>query len=196
MQALKEAIIANGKAIDHGIIKVDSFLNHRLDSKLLFQMGEVFAERFGKDSPDMILTVEASGIALAIATAHALHDIPVVFAKKNSALNQNRDMAEESIYSFTHKTQCTIRVDLRYIPQGSKVLVIDDFLANGEAIRGLLGIIKQADAKLIGIGIAVEKGFQQGGSLLRAQGLPLLSLAVIDEINDGNIIFRSTDGEI
>lgn len=196
MQALKEAILSKGQAINPGIIKVDSFLNHRLDSKLLFELGKAFALHFAKAAPDLILTIESSGIALALATAHALNDIPVVFAKKSSAFNQSPDMAEEKIYSFTHQNHCVIRADLRYIPKSSKVLIIDDFLANGEAINGLMGILKKADASLVGIGIAIEKGFQQGGKQLRAAGLPLLSLVVIDEISDGNIRFRSTDGEI
>ncbi len=196
MQALKEAIVSKGQTIEPGIIKVYSFLNHRLDSKLLFKLGEAFALRFGKEAPDLILTIESSGIALAVATAHALHDIPVIFAKKSKAFNQSPDMAEEMIYSFTHRDHCVIRVDLRYLYKGSKVLIIDDFLANGEAVKGLMAIIKKADANLVGIGIAIEKGFQQGGSQLRALGLPLLSLAVIDEISDGNILFRNTDGEI
>ena len=196
MQALKDAIVNKGLAINSSIIKVDSFLNHRLDSKLLFQMGEAFAEYFSNELPDLILTIEASGIALALATAHALNDIPVVFAKKSKALNQSSNMAQEKIHSFTQQTDFVIRADLRYIPKNSKVLIIDDFLANGEAVKGLMGIIKKADAKLVGIGIAIEKGFQQGGSMLRAQGLPLLSLAVIDEIKDGNIRFRSTEEKI
>jgi len=196
LDALKKVIVSKGSSLNGGIIKVDSFLNHRLDSGLIFQMGEAFAARFLQEQPDIILTVEASGIALALATAHALGDIPVVYAKKSHASNQNSDMAKETIYSFTHQQECVIRVDLHYIPKGSKVLIIDDFLANGEAVRGLMGIIKQANAKLVGIGIAIEKGFQQGGKMLRAQGLPLLSLAVIDELKDGHIRFRDTEGEI
>ena len=196
MEALKQAIRQKGRMISDGIVKVDSFLNHRLETGLLFDMGGELARRFSKDKPDLVLTVEASGIALAMTTAHALGDIPVVFAKKGIAANQSPDMAEEKIYSFTHQCESLIRLDLRYIPAGSRVLIVDDFLANGKAVNGLMSIIRKAGAQLIGVGIAIEKGFQPGGKLLREQGIPLLSLAVIDEISDAGILFRDADGEI
>ena len=196
MEALKQAIRQKGRMISDGIVKVDSFLNHRLETGLLFDMGGELARRFSKDKPDLVLTVEASGIALAMTTAHALGDIPVVFAKKGIAANQSPDMAEEKVYSFTHQCESLIRLDLRYIPAGSRVLIVDDFLANGKAIGGLMSIIRKAEAQLIGVGIAIEKGFQPGGKLLREQGIPLLSLAVIDEISDAGIRFRDADGEI
>lgn len=196
MEALKQAIRQKGRMISDGIVKVDSFLNHRLETGLLFDMGAELARRFSKDKPDLVLTVEASGIALAMTTAHALGDIPVVFAKKGIAANQSPDMAEEKVYSFTHQCESLIRLDLRYIPTGSRVLIVDDFLANGKAIGGLMSIIRKAEAQLIGVGIAIEKGFQPGGKLLREQGIPLLSLAVIDEISDAGIRFRDADGEI
>ena len=196
MEALKQAIRQKGRMISDGIVKVDSFLNHRLETGLLFDMGAELARRFSKDKPDLVLTVEASGIALAMTTAHALGDIPVVFAKKGIAANQSPDMAEENVYSFTHQCESLIRLDLRYIPAGSRVLIVDDFLANGKAVNGLMSIIRKAGAQLIGVGIAIEKGFQPGGKLLREQGIPLLSLAVIDEISDAGIRFRDADGEI
>ncbi len=196
MEALKQAIRQKGRMISDGIVKVDSFLNHRLETGLLFDMGAELARRFSKDKPDLVLTVEASGIALAMTTAHALGDIPVVFAKKGIAANQSPDMAEEKVYSFTHQCESLIRLDLRYIPAGSRVLIVDDFLANGKAVNGLMSIIRKAEAQLIGVGIAIEKGFQPGGKLLREQGIPLLSLAVIDEISDAGIRFRDADGEI
>ena len=196
MEALKQAIRQKGRMISDGIVKVDSFLNHRLETGLLFDMGAELARRFSKDKPDLVLTVEASGIALAMTTAHALGDIPVVFAKKGIAANQSPDMAEEKVYSFTHQCESLIRLDLRYIPAGSRVLSVDDFLANGKAVNGLMSIIRKAGAQLIGVGIAIEKGFQPGGKLLREQGIPLLSLAVIDEISDAGIRFRDADGEI
>ena len=196
MEALKQAIRQKGRMISDGIVKVDSFLNHRLETGLLFDMGGELARRFSKDKPDLVLTVEASGIALAMTTAHALGDIPVVFAKKGIAANQSPDMAEEKVYSFTHQCESLIRLDLRYIPAGSRVLIVDDFLANGKAVNGLMSIIRKAEAQLIGVGIAIEKGFQPGGKLLREQGIPLLSLAVIDEISDAGIRFRDADGEI
>lgn len=196
MDALKQAIQNQGRMISDGVVKVDSFLNHRLDTGLLFLMGEQIARYFQNAKPDLVLTVESSGIALAMTTAHALGDIPVVFAKKGIAVNQSPDMAEEKVYSFTHQCESFIRVDLRYLPRGARVLIVDDFLANGKAVKGLMGIIKKAGAELVGVAIAIEKGFQPGGKLLRDQGVPLLSLAVIDEISDAGIRFRDTDQEI
>ncbi len=196
MNALKKAILDQGRMISEGVVKVDSFLNHRLDTGLLFLMGEEIALRFKKFEPDLVLTVEASGIALAMTTARALGDIPVVFAKKGIAANQSPDMAEEKIFSFTHRSESFIRVDLSYLPKNSRVLIVDDFLANGKAVNGLMGIVKKAGAETIGVAIAIEKGFQPGGKLLREQGVPLLSLAVIDEISDEGIRFRDTDQEI
>ena len=196
MNALKKAILDQGRMISEGVVKVDSFLNHRLDTGLLFLMGEEIALRFKKFEPDLVLTVEASGIALAMTTARALGDIPVVFAKKGIAANQSPDMAEEKIFSFTHRSESFIRVDLSYLPKNSRVLIVDDFLANGKAVNGLMGIVKKAGAETIGVAIAIEKGFQPGGKLLREQDVPLLSLAVIDEISDEGIRFRDTDQEI
>lgn len=196
MNALKKAILDQGRMISEGVVKVDSFLNHRLDTGLLFLMGEEIALHFKKFEPDLVLTVEASGIALAMTTARALGDIPVVFAKKGIAANQSPDMAEEKIFSFTHRSESFIRVDLSYLPKNSRVLIVDDFLANGKAVNGLMGIVKKAGAETIGVAIAIEKGFQPGGKLLREQGVPLLSLAVIDEISDEGIRFRDTDQEI
>lgn len=196
MEALKQAIREQGRLMSGGIVKVDSFLNHRLDTGLLMAMGRELARRFEKEKPDLILTVEASGIALAMATACALHNLPVVFAKKGIAANQSPDMAEEKVYSFTHQCESFIRVDLRYVPRGSRVLIVDDFLANGKAVNGLMSIIQMAGAELVGVGIAIEKGFQPGGDSLRRQGIPLLSLAVIDEITDASIRFRDADQEI
>ena len=190
MEALKRAIEEMGSGIGTDIVKVDCFLNHRIDTGLLFQMGDALAEHFAKDKPDLVLTVEASGIALATATAHALHDIPIVFAKKSAALNQSPDMAEAEICSFTRKQTCCIRVDLKYIPRGSRVLIVDDFLADGQAVQGMRSLIRQAGAELIGVGIAIEKGFQQGGQKLRESGINLLSLAVVEAIQDGNILCR------
>ncbi len=196
MDALKQAIRKQGRMMPGGIVKVDSFLNHRLDTGLMMEMGREIARRFAPSAPDLVLTVEASGIALAMATACALNGIPVVFAKKGIAANQSADMAEEKIYSFTHQCESFIRVDLRYIPRGSRVLIVDDFLANGKAVNGLMSIIRRAGAELVGVGIAIEKGFQPGGAKLREMGIPLLSLAVIDEITDAGIRFRDTDQEI
>ena len=188
MQALREAIAAYGKGIGDDIVKVDMFLNHRIDTALLFQMGEEIARRFREDKPDMLLTVEASGIAVAVAAAHAMGDLPVVFAKKSATVVQSPDVAQATVYSFTHKRENIIRVEKRYLPAGSRVLIVDDFLADGQACQGLMALCAQADCKVIGIGIGIEKGFMPGGKNLRAMGLRVESLAVVTGIEDGKIL--------
>ena len=188
MQALREAIAAYGKGIGDDIVKVDMFLNHRIDTALLFQMGEEIARRFREDKPDLLLTVEASGIAVAVAAAHAMGDLPVVFAKKSATVVQSPDVAQATVYSFTHKRENIIRVEKRYLPAGSRVLIGDDFLADGQACQGLIALCAQADCKVIGIGIGIEKGFMPGGKNLRAMGLRVESLAVVTGIEDGKIL--------
>ena len=191
MEALEKAIREQGKGLGQDIVKVDMFLNHRIDTKLLSKMGEAFAEAFREDKPDIVLTVEASGIAMAVTAAEKLGGIPVLFAKKSATVVQNEDMLQAPVYSFTHKTQNMIRIDRNYLPAGSRVLIVDDFLANGEATRGMMDLCRQAGAEVVGIGIAVEKGFQNGGKELREAGIKLKSLAIIDAINDGDFVFRA-----
>ena len=193
MEALRRKIQEMGKGIGKDIVKVDMFLNHRIDTALLFQMGEAWAEEFRSEKPDLVLTVEASGIALAVAAAHALGDIPVVFAKKSATAVQNDETVQAPVYSFTHKTENMIRIEKRYLPAGARVLIIDDFLADGQAVRGLMNLCWQQEAQIVGVGIAVEKGFQPGGQQLRESGVHLKSLAVVDGIRDGKIILRPDD---
>ncbi len=188
VKQLRQMIMEMGEGIGRDVVKVDMFLNHRIDTGLLFAMGDAWAAAFREDRPDLILTVEASGIAMALAAAHALGDLPVVFAKKSATIVQKDDMVQAAVYSFTHQTQNIIRVDRRYLPKGSRVLIIDDFLADGQAVRGLISLCEQQEAEVVGVGIAVEKGFQPGGRILRENGVKLVSLAVIDRIEDGNII--------
>ena len=190
MEQLRKAIQDQGVGIGQDIVKVDMFLNHRIDTGLLFLMGEAWAEEFRAEKPDLVLTVEASGIAMAVAAAHALGDIPVVFAKKAAAVTNNGDMVEAPVYSFTHKKQNIIRIDKRYLPEGSRVLIIDDFLADGQAVQGMMSLCAQRKAPVVGVGIAVEKGFQPGGKQLREAGVHLKSLAVVEGIEDGRIILR------
>lgn len=190
MENLCEAIRMFGRGRGNDIAKVDMFLNHRIDTELLFEMGKDFAEEFRDERPTMILTVESSGIALAVAAAHELNNIPVVFAKKSDSAVLSEDTAQTEVYSFTKKKSYTMRVEKRYVPIGSRVLVIDDFLADGRAVRGMMEICDKLDAKVVGVGIAVEKGFQNGGKALRALGVHLRSLAVIERIEDGQIILR------
>ena len=193
MEVLRRKILELGKGIGKDIIKVDMFLNHRIDTALLFQMGEAWAEEFRGEKPELVLTVEASGIAMAVAAAHALGDIPVVFAKKSATVVQNDDIVQAPVYSFTHKTENMIRIEKRYLPEGTRVLIIDDFLADGQAVRGLMNLCWQQGAQVVGVGIAVEKGFQPGGKQLRESGVHLKSLAVVEGIQDGNIILKPED---
>ena len=193
MEALRRMILEKGKGIGNDIVKVDMFLNHRIDTKLLFEMGEAWADEFRAEKPDMVLTVEASGIAMVVAAAHALGDIPVVFAKKSGTVVQNDNTVQAPVYSFTHKTQNMIRIEKQYLPEGSRVLIIDDFIADGQAARGLINLCWQQGATVVGVGIAVEKGFQPGGKALRESGIHLKSLAVVDGIVDGNIVLRPED---
>ncbi len=188
MRELWDAIRTQGQGIGQDIVKVDMFLNHRIETGLLFRMGEQLADAFRKDQPDLVLTVEASGIALAMTTAHALGDIPVVFAKKSATVVQSPDVAQAKVYSFTHKRENVIRVDKKYLPQGSKVLIVDDFLADGQACQGMMALCAQTNCKVIGIGIGVEKGFMPGGKNLRAMGVPIQSLAVVTGIEDGKLV--------
>ena len=193
MEALKQMILSQGRGIGADIVKVDMFLNHRIDTKLLFAMGEAWADEFRAEKPDLVLTVEASGIAMAVAAAHALNDIPVVFAKKSNTAVLSSETVQAGVYSFTHKTQNTIRIERRYLPEGSRVLIIDDFLADGQAVKGMLSLCEQQKAKVVGVGIAIEKGFQPGGRQLREAGIKVKSLAIVDRVEDGNIVLRDDD---
>ena len=193
MEALRRMILEKGKGIGNDIVKVDMFLNHRIDTELLFEMGKAWADEFRADQPDMVLTVEASGIAMAVAAAHALGDIPVVFAKKSATVVQDDNTVQAPVYSFTHKTQNMIRIEKQYLPEDARVLIIDDFIADGQAARGLINLCWQQGATVVGVGIAVEKGFQPGGKALRESGIHLKSLAVVDGIVDGNIVLKPDD---
>ena len=188
MRELREAIAQYGQGIGQNIVKVDMFLNHRIETGLLFRMGEELADRFRDAKPDLILTVEASGIALALATARAMDNLPVVFAKKGATVVQSPDVAEAKVYSFTHKRENVIRVDKKFLPQGSRVLIIDDFLADGQACQGMMALCAQTACSIVGIGIGIEKGFMQGGKNLRAMGVNITSLAVVTGIEDGKIL--------
>ena len=193
MEELRKEIQEQGKGIGKDIVKVDMFLNHRIDTALLFKMGEEWAEEFRSENPELVLTVEASGIAMAVAAAHALGDIPVVFAKKSNTAVLGSETVQAGVYSFTHKTQNTIRIERKYLPEGARVLIIDDFLADGQAVHGLLSLCEQQKATVVGVGIAVEKGFQHGGQDLRMEGIHLKSLAIVDGIEDGKIVLRPDD---
>ncbi len=190
MEELKEAIRTWGLGIGTDVVKVDSFLNHRIDVDLSTKMGQAFREAFKGEDIDCILTVEASGIAVAITTAQAFGNVPVIFAKKGDHKNVGSDVYMADVFSFTHGQMNTVRVSRKYLPAGSRVLIIDDFLANGEAIEGLRSIVEQAGCTLVGAGVCVEKGFQPGGEKLRKEGVKVVSLAIVDAIEDGHVILR------
>ena len=189
MQLLKERIIKDGVVKEGGVLKVDSFLNHQIDIELYNEMGKEFARRFADAEITKILTIEASGIGIACIAAQYFN-VPVVFAKKVQSKNLDGDIYTSQVHSFTHGKEYTIRVSKKFITDQDKVLIIDDFLANGRAIIGLMDILHQAGATVVGAGIAIEKGFQEGGAQLRAQGLKVESLAIIDEMDETHIKFR------
>lgn len=191
MDALKEKIRKEGQVKGKGILKVDSFLNHQLDVALFEEMGKAFAEHFAGLGINKILTIETSGIAIATSTARYFDYCPVVFAKKYVSLNLDNDIYSSDVYSYTKQQSYKIMVSKKYMNKNDRVLIIDDFLANGKAVEGLMDIINQAGATLIGVGIAIEKGFQGGGALLREEGINLKSLAIVEEMSEENgIVFR------
>ena len=187
MRELVEAIRARGVGVGTDIVKVDMFLNHRLDTDLFVKMGQAFAQEFAQEKPDLVLTVEASGIAAALTTAMACGNIPVVFAKKSPTRNVTGDVYESRVFSFTHGVENHIRVAKDYLPKGARVLIIDDFLANGEAAEGLCDLVRQAGATVVGIGICVEKSFQPGHQKLAQEGYHVVSLARVTAIRDGKL---------
>ena len=190
MEELRRAIEEYGIGVGSDVVKVDSFLNHRIDVRLSTAMGRAIQQAFADEQVDCILTVEASGIAVAITTAQAFGNIPVVFAKKGDHINVGQDVYIADVYSFTHRRMNSIRVSRSYLRPGMRVLIVDDFLANGAAITGLRDIIRQAGCTLVGAAVCVEKGFQSGGQKLRDEGVRLVSLAIVDAIVDGKIILR------
>ena len=189
MELLKERIIKDGDIKDGNIIKVDNFLNHQIDVSLLNEIGKEFKERFKTEKIDKILTIEASGIAIAVIAAQHFN-VPVVFAKKTESKNLDEDTYESVVYSYTRGKSYTIRVSKRYLNEGENILVLDDFLAKGKAAEGLIHILNQARCNLSGVGIVIEKGFQDGGENLRAQGIKLESLAIIKAVDNGEIVFK------
>lgn len=189
MELLKQKIFREGRVENGDILKVDSFLNHQLDIELLNEIGKEFKKRFAEENINKILTIEASGIAIACITAQYFH-VPVVFAKKTESRNLDKETYESNVYSYTKEKNYKIRVSKRYIDKRDNILILDDFLANGKALLGLKDIIEQANANLVGAGIVIEKGFQKGGDLLRNDGIRVDSLVVIDSLENGHIEFR------
>ena len=188
MKELVEAIRTQGVGVGEDVVKVDMFLNHRMDTELVVKMGQAFAEAFEGSNPDIILTVEASGIAAALTTAIAFGNIPVVFAKKSQTRNVTGDVYQSRVFSFTHGVENHVRVAKAYLPAGSRVLIIDDFLANGAAATGLCEIVEQAGCTVAGVGVCVEKRFQPGRAKLEGMGNKVVSLAKVVGIDSGKLI--------
>ncbi len=191
MELLKERIRQDGIVREGGILKVDSFLNHQIDPTLMAELAKEFHRLFKDDGVNKILTIEASGIAIAIEVAREF-GVPMIFAKKNHTKNIAGDVYTSKVISYTHGREYEIMLAKDYLSADDRVLVIDDFLANGAALRGLIDIIRQSGAHLCGCGIAVEKGFQPGGMELRNEGIKICSLAIVESMDakTGEITFR------
>lgn len=191
MKELEERIRLQGTVKPGNVLKVDAFLNHQCDVELFDHMGAAWAEHFAGKTINKILTIEASGIGIACIVASCFH-VPVVFAKKSKSVNIDGAVYVAEVESFTHKCKNQVIVSKKFLHPEEKVLIIDDFLANGCALQGLISIVAQAGATVEGIGIAVEKGFQQGGRIIRNLGYPLESLAIVDSMDasTGTIVFR------
>jgi xanthine phosphoribosyltransferase len=188
MQLLKEKILTEGEALSETILKVDSFLNHQMDPVLMKEMGEEFARRFEGVEITKVLTIESSGIGPGVMTALAL-GVPLIFARKRKSLTLTEGLITSTVHSFTKKETNKITVSDKYIVPGDKVLIIDDFLAVGQAAKGLADICKQVGADVVGMGIVIEKAFQDGGKELREQGYQVESLARIQALKKGEITF-------
>lgn len=191
MNFLEERIQKDGIVKEGNVLKVDSFLNHQMDIRLFDQIGEEFKKRFEGTPINKILTIEASGIGIACVAARQF-DVPVIFAKKSKSINIEGEVYVAEVESFTHKCKNQVIVSKKFLNPDDNVLIIDDFLANGCALQGLISIVTSAGANVAGIGIVIEKGFQTGGQIIRNLGYHLESLAIVDEMDaaTGNIIFR------
>lgn len=191
MQLLKDRIRKDGKIKEGNVLKVDSFLNHQMDVKLFQEIGKEFKRRFADEEITKILTIEASGIGIACAAAEVF-DVPVVFAKKTQTKNIAGDVYTTKVESFTHGRVYDIIVSKEFLGKGDKVLLIDDFLANGKALEGLAELVTKSGAELVGAGVVIEKGFQVGGDIIRSKGIHLESLAIVESMDEktGEVVFR------
>ena len=191
MNFLEERIVKDGIVKEGNVLKVDSFLNHQMDIRLFDQIGEEFKKRFEGTPINKILTIEASGIGIACVAARQF-DVPVIFAKKSKSINIEGEVYVAEVESFTHKCKNKVIVSKKFLNPDDNVLIIDDFLANGCALQGLISIVTSAGANVAGIGIVIEKGFQTGGQIIRNLGYHLESLAIVDGMDTatGKIVFR------
>lgn len=194
MQKLHQKILQDGQVLKGNVLKVDSFLNHQIDPVLMQQIGKEFADRFENSGITKILTLESSGIAPSVMAGIEL-DVPVIFGRKRQSLTLIDHLYTTTVYSYTKETSNEISISKEYISESDVVLIIDDFLANGQAALGLIDLVKQTGADLAGIGIVIEKGFQDGGKMLRERGFRVESLAIIEGLADGNITFADEENK-
>lgn len=192
MKELVERIQKDGRILGEGVLKVDSFVTHQVDPVLMEQMGKRFAEVFKEQGITKVVTIEASGIASALFAAREL-DVPMIFARKAKSLTMDEELLTASVYSFTKQVTSTISISRKFLSSEDKVLIIDDFLANGQAAKGLIELCQQAGAQVEGIGIVIEKSFQDGRQLLEEMGLRVVSLARIASLTNGQVEFLEED---
>jgi len=190
MELLKNKIRKDAKITENRIIRVDNFLNHQLDITLFNEIGKEFKRRFSGKEVTKIVTIETSGIAIASITAQYFNNVPVVFAKKHAGMNMNRDVYEAKVYSYTKDQEYSIKVSKEFLSPNDKILIIDDFLASGSALLGLVNLVSQSSAEISGVGIVIEKSFQGGRKLVEDSGLQIESLAIIDSLKDGQVFFK------
>lgn len=188
MELLKRYILEKGEVKNSSLLKVDSFLNHQIDPKLMFEIGKELKRRFKDEKITKILTIEASGIAIGIMAAY-IFDVPMVFAKKKKPSTMD-DSYVTTVFSFTKNKEYEITVSKEFLNKGDKILIVDDFLAMGNAVLGLNRIIKMAEAELVGVSAVIEKGFQNGGKILKEKGIRVESLAIIESLENNEIRFR------
>ena len=190
MLELKEKILSDGEIIEPDILKVDSFINHQVDSEFMDALGKDFAEHFKEYGITKVFTIESSGIALGLALSYELNDIPVVFAKKGTSKTVNDDLYTSEVYSYTKGTRYIACVKKKYLNENENVILVDDFLADGNAMLGLVDMCNQAKAHIVGCGIIIEKGFQKGHQKLVDLGYRVESLAIIESFENGKIVFK------
>ena len=192
MKTLEERILKDGYVLGENILKVDSFLTHQVDLNLMKEIGKVFADKFAAAGITKVVTIEASGIAPALYTADAL-GVPMIFAKKSKNITMNEGILTAEVYSFTKQASNTVSIASKYLSENDKVLIVDDFLANGQAAKGLIEIVEQAGAKVEAVGIVIEKSFQDGRGLLEKTGIPVFSLARLERFENGQVVFKEAD---
>ena len=192
MKLLEERILQDGNVLGENILKVDSFLTHQVDYQLMKDMGKVLADKYRDQGITKVVTIEASGIAPAVYVAESL-DVPMIFAKKHKNITMNEGILTDEVYSFTKQVTSTVSIASKFLTSEDRVLIVDDFLANGQAAKGLMEIIQQAGAKVVGIGIVIEKSFQDGRQLLEDAGMEVTSLARIEKFENGQVVFKEAD---